>query len=256
MIYTTRVVSLAAGSKRSRQTYSKYQTAVLETVFQTSKYIVRSRRQQMSAELNLTERQIKIWFQNRRMKEKKCGVVHCKDSPPQPLADDRGGTAAMTAGYADDYCTELGRPAGYGPEDVFADFCVHGPEAARPRPPPQHHDPGYAGYGDCDGAGGGYDPPRARHEADPYAAAAAASKQHLHWGPPAPVAAVMDYDQDFFDDVSTLYAIPYISFTKHVLRTTRIRFDRFYSTTWTVSKDCRRPITTSTTTTIITITAR
>ncbi|XP_050432529.1 segmentation protein fushi tarazu-like [Adelges cooleyi] len=70
---------LDAKGKRSRQTYSKYQTAVLETVFRTSKYIVRSKRQQMSAELNLSERQIKIWFQNRRMKAKKSH----KELPPQ-----------------------------------------------------------------------------------------------------------------------------------------------------------------------------
>ncbi|XP_022163123.1 segmentation protein fushi tarazu-like [Myzus persicae] len=109
--------------KRSRQTYSKYQTAVLETVFQTSRYIVRNKRQQMSAELSLTERQIKIWFQNRRMKEKKCHKEAPRivvDRHMTGLQGEVCPSGALAVGYAEDYCSNAVEPADDPrDEDVF-----------------------------------------------------------------------------------------------------------------------------------------
>ncbi|XP_065667460.1 homeobox protein Hox-C8-like isoform X2 [Hydra vulgaris] len=57
--------------KRKRISYNCLQIIELENEFMNTPYISRERRLQLSSYLNLTERQIKTWFQNRRMKSKK-----------------------------------------------------------------------------------------------------------------------------------------------------------------------------------------
>lgn len=57
--------------RRARTTFTSQQTQILEVEYRRSEYISRPRRYELANQLNLKEVQIKIWYQNRRAKDKR-----------------------------------------------------------------------------------------------------------------------------------------------------------------------------------------
>ncbi|CAB0030457.1 unnamed protein product [Trichogramma brassicae] len=66
-----KATSASSEEKRPRTAFSAEQLARLKREFAENKYLTEQRRQKLSRDLGLNEQQIKIWFQNKRAKNKK-----------------------------------------------------------------------------------------------------------------------------------------------------------------------------------------
>ncbi|XP_021136561.1 homeobox protein Nkx-3.1 [Columba livia] len=75
-------------AKRSRAAFSHTQVLELERKFSRQKYLSAPERARLAKHLQLTETQVKIWFQNRRYKTKR-----------KQIASESGGTDTDAAGH-------------------------------------------------------------------------------------------------------------------------------------------------------------
>ncbi|KAL3283690.1 hypothetical protein HHI36_023963 [Cryptolaemus montrouzieri] len=116
-------------TRRVRIEVSTLQHEELQMEFHQNKYIRRPRRIQLAQTLNLKKRQIKIWFQNRRMKhkkEQKLGYLSPPTNSPSSTCSDSSVNVRRRKKCDDRRIASAGAPNNPNQQAYVADLNISG----------------------------------------------------------------------------------------------------------------------------------